>query len=130
MKNKVSRTSVSCSSDEVVLVLQKMLDLLYVPDERGNFAATTREEAQKILYSTKKSVYGFLREMVRQMEDDESLAMLAEIDHRLTIHDHDFTIEYDVEPTGSSEDPYILFVRYGDPSLGFVSFTISDTINP
>ena len=126
MKLLVLRTSKGCSSDEVVLVLQKMLDKLYMPDERGNFAASTLEGARNILLNTQPSVYGFMKNLVNQLEEDDALAMLAEIDHRLTFHDLDFQFNYDVEPTGHSEEPYTLFLSYGDPALGFVKMSVND----
>jgi hypothetical protein len=128
MKLKVYRTSEGCSSDEVVLVLQKMLDQLYIPDERGNYAAGTIEEAKQILYSTQSSVYGFLRNVVSQLEEDDALAMLAEIDHRLTFHDEDFRFDYDINQCGHSESPYTLFLQYGDPNLGFAKLRVNDMI--
>ena len=77
MTLSVLRTSKGCSSDEVVLVLQKMLDKLYMPDERGNFAASTLEGARNILLNTQPSVYGFMKNLVNQLEEDDALAMLV-----------------------------------------------------
>ena len=125
MKLVVFRTSEGCSSDEIVLVFQKMLDKLYVPDERGNYAAGTIEEAKQILFSTQPSVFGFMKNVLSQLEEDDALAMFAEIDHRLTFHDEDFRFEYDTNQLGHSEDPYTLFLRYGDPALGFVQLRLN-----
>ena len=126
MTLEVLRTSKGCSSDEVVLVLQKMLNKLYVPNERGEYAARSIEEAKEILMSTRVSVYGFLKNLVHQLEEDDALAMLAEIDHRLTFPDIEFAFDYDVCPTGHSEEPYTLCLSYGDPALGFVRMTVND----
>jgi len=103
-----------------------MLDKLYVPDAQGNFAASTLDEARTILYNTQSQVYGFLKNLVNQMTDDEALAMMSEIDHKLTYHNTDFSLDYDVQPTGSSQTPYTFFVRYGDPDLGYVKITVND----
>jgi len=128
MKLKIFRTSEGCSSDEVVLVLQKMLDKLYVPNERGDYAAGTIDEAKQILFETQTGVYGFLKNVVDQLEEDDALAMLAEIDHRLTFHDRDFRFDYDTNQCGHSEEPYTLFLQYGDPSLGFVKLRVNAMI--
>jgi len=128
MKNKVYKTSKGCSSDEIVLVLQKLLDDLYIPDANGNYVAGTIEKAKDILQTSQSKMFGFARNIVDQMEDDEALAMLAEIDHRLTIHDTDFKFDYDVSYLGSSEEPYTLFITYGDESLGFINIRVKNTM--
>ena len=128
MKNKVYKTSKGCSSDEIVLVLQKLLDDLYIPDANGNYVAGTIEKAKDILQTSQSKMFGFARNIVDQMEDDEALAMLAEIDHRLTIHDTDFKFDYDVSYLGSSKEPYTLFITYGDESLGFINIRVKNTM--
>lgn len=95
-----------------------MLNELYV--------APTFDEARQILFGSQTKVYGFLKNLVHQMEEDEALAMLAEIDHKLTFPNTDFKFEYDVPNTGSRDAPYTLTFRYGDPDLGFVKMTVND----
>lgn len=124
MKNKVYKTSKGCSSDEIIIILQKLLDDLYIPDSNGRYAAGTLQQAKDILYASQLRMFGFARNIADQMEDDEALAMLAEIDHRLTIHDTDFKFDYDVSYLGSSEDPYTLFITYGDKSIGFIEIRV------
>jgi len=126
MKNKVSATYKGCSSDEITTVIQKMLNDLYLPDAQGNYAATTLDQARDILYGSQMKVYGFLKNLVNQMAEDEALAMLAEIDHKLVYNNADFSLDYDVQSVGSSQTPYTLFVKYGDPDLGYVKFTVND----
>ena len=121
----VSRTSKGCSSDEVVLVLQKMLDRLYLPNANREYVESL-DEARSILLGTQPSVYGFMKNLVNQLEEDDALAMLAEIDHRLTFHDLEFQFNYDVESVGHSEEPYTLFLSYGDPALGHVRMSVND----
>ena len=128
MKNKVYKTSKGCSSDEIVIILQRLLDDLYIPDDKGNYVAGTIEKAKDILQASQPKMFGFARNIVDQMEDDEALAMLAEIDHRLTIHDTDFKFDYDVSYLGSSEEPYMLFITYGDESLGFINIRVKNTM--
>lgn len=108
--------------------MQQMLDQLYKPDDKGNYVAETLDAARNILLASQPRMFGFARNLVDQMEDDEALAMLAEIDHRLTIHDKDFQLKYDVSNLGSSEDPYSLFIEYGDPKLGFIRIVTNKTM--
>lgn len=126
MKHRVSETSKGCSSDDIVSVFQLMLDKLYMPDAQGNYAASTLEEARDILYASQVAVYGFMKNLVNQLTDDEALAMMAEIDHKLDYHNVDFSLDYEVEPTGGNLVPYTLFVKYGDFDLGFVKMTVND----
>ncbi len=118
-KWKVSKTCVGPSSDEIVTILQKMLNDLY-SDE-----VDTADKARQILYGTQTQVYGFMKNLVTQMTEDDALAMLAEIDHRLTFPDTDFKFEYDVPNCGSNYRPYTMTLRYGDPMLGFVKMSVN-----
>lgn len=129
MKSKVFATSRGCSSDEIVRVLQQTLNDLYLPDSHGNYKASNEDEAKNILYGSQQAVYGFMKNLVHQMEEDEALAMLAEVDHRLNFHDPDFKFEYGVPNTGRGDVPYTLIVQYGDPGLGFVKISVNDTTN-
>ena len=128
MTCSVCATCKGPSSDEIVSIFQQMLNDLYLPDENGNYKAGSFTEARNILYGTQPKVFGFLKNLVNQMEEDEALAMLAEIDHRLTFPDPDFKFEYDVPPTGRSDVPYPITLRYGDPNLGFVKITVDETV--
>lgn len=112
--------------DDVVNVLQSTVNKLYLPDESGDFAAGSQDEALNILLGTQKKMYHFVKTLVKQYEDEfDALAVLAEVDHRLSIPDDDFKFDYDVENTGSCEVPYTLFLKYGDPALGFVKISVN-----
>jgi len=128
MRSALSRTSDGCSSDEAVKVLNDLLKALYLPNENGEYAASSREEAEALLYKTQPAMYGFAKNLVNHFEEDEALALLAEIDHRLDIPDDDFKFDYSVPNCGSSEEPYQLTITYGDESLGFVKIVVSKMI--
>lgn len=103
-----------------------MINDLYLPDKDGNYKASDLNSAKNILYSCQHVVYGFVKNLVSQMPDeDEALAMLAEIDHKLTFPDPDFKFEYDVPNLGRNDVPYTLMLKYGDASLGFVQMKVN-----
>lgn len=127
MRSALSRTSDGCSSDEAVILLKKLLSDLYLPDENGDYKATSRDEARAILLNTQPAMYGFAKNLVNHFEEDEALALLAGIDHQLDIPDDDFKFDYDVPSCGSSEDPYRLTIVYGDSTIGFIKISVSKT---
>lgn len=109
-------------------LLQKLINSLYVPDANGNYEANSEEEAKKLIHATTTAMYGFANNLVNNFEEDEALALLAEMDFRLDIPNDDFKFYYSVPNCGSSEDPLRLKIEYGDVELGLVKISVCKSV--
>lgn len=125
MRTRVYRTLRGCCSDEITDVLQDLINNIYVKNDIDE-CVDLNNNAKSLILKSSKTVYGFLKNLVGQMEEDEALALLAEIDHKLTYPTRNFVFDYSVSDIGSSNVPYTMFLRYGDDRAVIVKMTVND----